>query len=168
VTVPADPLQGPLTGPGSAFRARRRRWQVPDSGLHSLDRARDDGACGVVRAAGHLQRLDMLRGVINRSVRAGAARLPKREGTEHSVMHPPCLRADRHQAKTRFGNLRASMGQPRDRRHRGIGKGLVSGRDLNPHVRDLRLCVPGPYREAHNRRSGACMCVRGPTRTLRT
>ena len=54
-------------------------------------------------------------------------------------------------------------GQPRDWRHRGMGKGLVSERDLNPHVCDLRLCVAGPYQEAYNRRSGACMCVRGPS-----
>src|SRR6516225_1813292 len=63
---------------------------------------------------------------------------------------------------------RLNGGQPRDWRHRGMGKGLVSERDLDPHVCDLRLCVPRPYREAHNRRSGTCMCVRGPTRTLRT
>jgi hypothetical protein len=59
--------------------------------------------------------------------------------------------------------LGASMGQPRDWRHRGMGKGLVSDRDLNPHVCDLRRCVPGPYSEADNRRSESCMSVRGPS-----
>jgi 2-polyprenyl-6-methoxyphenol hydroxylase-like FAD-dependent oxidoreductase len=60
----------------------------------------------------------------------------------------------------RFGA--PQRGQPRDWRHRGMGKGLVSERDLNSHVRDLRLCVAGRCREVHNRRSVTCMCVRGP------
>jgi len=39
----------------------------------------------------------------------------QREGTEHSVMHPPCLRADRHQAKTRFGDPAQAASHRRSR-----------------------------------------------------
>jgi hypothetical protein len=42
------------------------------------------------------------------------------------------------------------LSQLRDWRHRGMGKGLVSERDLNPHVCDLRRYLPRPCREAHN------------------
>jgi hypothetical protein len=44
----------------------------------------------------------------------------------------------------------------------------VSERDLNPHDCDMRRCSLASYRETNNRRSESFMCVRGPTRTLRT
>lgn len=37
----------------------------------------------------------------------------------------------------------------------------VSERDLNPHGCDLRQCSPGRYWQTDNRRSEACICVRG-------
>ena len=37
----------------------------------------------------------------------------------------------------------------------------VSERDSNPHGCDLRRCSPAPYRQADNRRSESCVCVRG-------
>jgi hypothetical protein len=40
-----------------------------------------------------------------------------------------------------IGDLRASTGQPQDWQHRAMPKGLVSERDLNPRVHDLRVRV---------------------------
>jgi hypothetical protein len=39
----------------------------------------------------------------------------------------------------------------------------VSERDSNPHGCDLRRCSLASYRQADNRRSESCICVRGPT-----
>jgi len=44
----------------------------------------------------------------------------------------------------------------------------VSERDSNPHGCDLRRCSPAPYRQADNRRSESCICVRGASCNLRT
>ena len=55
------------------------------------------------------------------------------------------IQRPRYHLRTHSRQAPLNRGQPRYWRHRGMGKGLVSERDLNPHVCDLRRCGPGPY-----------------------
>jgi hypothetical protein len=56
---------------------------------------------------------------------------------------PPPVNWPAPKSGARFGRA-PQRSQPRDWRHRDMGKGLVSEMDLNPHVCDLRRCLPGP------------------------
>ena len=96
--------------------------------------------------------------------------LPHSRGEKRSTAEQADLRAPTSILTLLIGRAKSALGapqwgQPRDWRDRGMGKGLVSERDLNPHVPDLRLCVPEPYQEKHDRRSGTCTCVRGDLNT---
>jgi hypothetical protein len=54
-------------------------------------------------------------------------------GAEAPIAYPVLMRSESAGAP--------QHGQPQDWRHRTMPKGFVSERDLNPHVRNLLICV---------------------------
>jgi hypothetical protein len=155
------PTHPPRTRPASPAPARRLRL-APRNARHAPARAAGTAAgCRPGRAICACTSLDTaIAGPAPGTADRSCMPYPDRHARSSSRTGQS---ERRHQLTDSFGA--PQWGQPRDWRDRGMGKGLVSERDSNPHGCDLRRCSPAPYRQADNRRSESCACVRGPRPT---